>query len=91
MLPGPQDSSPRNRLALDWKPPVRAESRDAKRAGTRCNTNRKHGATPSCPFRRQHMWRVFAIFILALTAWAQQLHPILAVGSPAPNFELPGG
>jgi thiol-disulfide isomerase/thioredoxin len=36
------------------------------------------------------MWRVFAFFILALTASAQQAHPILALGSPAPNFELPG-
>ncbi len=24
------------------------------------------------------------------TAWAEQPHPILALGSPAPNFELPG-
>jgi peroxiredoxin len=36
------------------------------------------------------MWRVFALFILAVTASAQQTHPILALGSPAPNFELPG-
>ena len=36
------------------------------------------------------MWRVFALLILALTASAQPTHPILALGSPAPNFELPG-
>lgn len=36
------------------------------------------------------MWRVFAFLILALTASAQETHPILALGSPAPNFELPG-
>src|SRR5580704_1332497 len=36
------------------------------------------------------MWRVFAFLILTLTASAQQKHPILALGSPAPNFELPG-
>ncbi len=36
------------------------------------------------------MWRVFAFLILALTASAEQTHPILALGSPAPNFELPG-
>ncbi|HEY6371412.1 MAG TPA: redoxin domain-containing protein [Candidatus Sulfotelmatobacter sp.] len=36
------------------------------------------------------MWRVLAIFVLALTAWAQQPHPILALGSPAPDFRLPG-
>jgi peroxiredoxin len=36
------------------------------------------------------MWRVLAFFVLALTASAQQMHPILALGSPAPNFELPG-
>jgi peroxiredoxin len=28
--------------------------------------------------------------VLALTASAQEAHPILALGSPAPNFELPG-
>jgi peroxiredoxin len=36
------------------------------------------------------MSRTFAILFLTLTAWAQQPHPILAIGSPAPNFELPG-
>ena len=37
------------------------------------------------------MWKVLAIFILALTASAEAPpHPILALGSPAPNFELPG-
>jgi peroxiredoxin len=36
------------------------------------------------------MWRVFAMVVLALTASAQEAHPILALGSPAPNFELPG-
>ena len=28
--------------------------------------------------------------MLSLAAWAQQTHPILAIGSPAPDFELPG-
>jgi peroxiredoxin len=36
------------------------------------------------------MPRALAILLLTLTAWAQQPHPILAIGSPAPNFELPG-
>jgi peroxiredoxin len=36
------------------------------------------------------MWRVLAILVLALTAAAQEPHPILALGSSAPNFELPG-
>ena len=36
------------------------------------------------------MWRVFAFLILTLTVSAQQTHPVLALGSPAPNFELPG-
>jgi len=36
------------------------------------------------------MWKVFAFLILALTASVQETHPILALGSPAPNFELPG-
>jgi peroxiredoxin len=36
------------------------------------------------------MWRAVAFFVLALSAWAQEPHPILALGSPAPNFELPG-
>ena len=34
--------------------------------------------------------RVGAIAIISLAAWAQQAHPILAIGSLAPNFELPG-
>jgi peroxiredoxin len=38
------------------------------------------------------MWRVLLSLMLALTlsGWAQESHPILALGSPAPNFELPG-
>src|SRR5580658_1931197 len=36
------------------------------------------------------MWKLFAFATLALTTWAQEAHPILALGSPAPNFELPG-
>jgi hypothetical protein len=31
-----------------------------------------------------------AIVAISLAAWAQQSHPILAIGSPALNFELPG-
>jgi peroxiredoxin len=31
-----------------------------------------------------------AILTLSLAAWAQQTHPILAIGSSAPDFELPG-
>jgi len=37
-----------------------------------------------------NLWRLGAMAILSLAAWAQQAHPILAIGSPAPNFELPG-
>jgi peroxiredoxin len=37
-----------------------------------------------------NIWRVFGFLSLALSAWAQQSHPILALGSAAPNFELPG-
>src|SRR5580698_4655312 len=36
------------------------------------------------------MCRLFVLVLLALTTWAQEAHPILALGSPAPNFELPG-
>jgi len=36
------------------------------------------------------MPRTLAILLLTVTVWAQQPHPILAIGSPAPNFELPG-
>ena len=28
--------------------------------------------------------------MMSLTVYGQQAHPILALGSPAPNFELPG-
>jgi peroxiredoxin len=36
------------------------------------------------------MWKLLILFSLSLTLWAQESHPILALGSPAPNFELPG-
>ena len=36
------------------------------------------------------MWRVVLLLLASLTAWGQEAHPILALGSPAPNFELPG-
>jgi peroxiredoxin len=36
------------------------------------------------------MWRIFILLFLGLNVWAQESHPILALGSPAPNFELPG-
>jgi len=36
------------------------------------------------------MRRVLVLCVLAAAAWAQEAHPILAIGSPAPNFELPG-
>lgn len=36
------------------------------------------------------MWRVLLLCVVSVTAWAQESHPILAIGSPAPNFELPG-
>src|SRR5712692_9431642 len=39
---------------------------------------------------RTNMSRVLIFFMLALGAWAQETHPILALGSPAPHFELPG-
>lgn len=34
--------------------------------------------------------RLGVIVTISLAAWAQQTHPILAIGSIAPNFELPG-
>ena len=36
------------------------------------------------------MWRVCLFLLISLSAWTQDAHPILAVGSPAPDFELPG-
>src|SRR6202795_2706652 len=36
------------------------------------------------------MWRLIFSLLLAFTAWGQTTHPILAVGSPAPDFSLPG-
>src|SRR6266853_3620674 len=35
------------------------------------------------------MWRSIVVFLISLIAVAEE-HPILAVGSPAPNFSLPG-
>ncbi len=36
------------------------------------------------------MWRAFLFLLIASAAWGQTAHPILAVGSPAPDFALPG-
>ena len=37
------------------------------------------------------MWKLVAILLLGLgTVSAQQVHPVLALGSPAPDFSLPG-
>jgi peroxiredoxin len=36
------------------------------------------------------MWRVLLLLTLALPGWTQESHPILPLGSSAPNFELPG-
>ena len=38
----------------------------------------------------RNLWKVGVMLAFSLPAWAQQTHPILAIGSPAPNFELPG-
>jgi peroxiredoxin len=38
----------------------------------------------------RNLWTLGVVLVLSLAAWAQQAHPILAIGSPAPNFELPG-
>ena len=36
------------------------------------------------------LWRLGTIVALSMAAWAQPTHPILAIGSPAPDFALPG-
>ena len=36
------------------------------------------------------MWRILILVTFSLGVWAQESPPILAPGSPAPNFELPG-
>src|SRR5580698_3387030 len=36
------------------------------------------------------MLRFFILVLLSVSAWAQVSHPTLPLGSPAPNFELPG-
>ena len=33
---------------------------------------------------------MFLFFLISLNAWTQDAHPILALGSPAPDFTLPG-
>ena len=36
------------------------------------------------------MWRYLGLLAFALSGLAQQAHPILPLGSPAPDFSLPG-
>jgi peroxiredoxin len=38
----------------------------------------------------KQMWRALFFFLVAGAAWGQTAHPILAVGSAAPDFALPG-
>ncbi len=39
---------------------------------------------------RGYAWKLCAVLMLSVAAPGQQTHPVLAIGSPAPNFELPG-
>jgi peroxiredoxin len=36
------------------------------------------------------MWRAFLFLLLTSATWGQSSHPILPIGSPAPDFSLPG-
>jgi peroxiredoxin len=36
------------------------------------------------------MWRLICLFLLTFPAWGQNAHPILPLGSSAPDFSLPG-
>lgn len=36
------------------------------------------------------MWKVLVFLMISLCLWADESHPVLAPGSTAPNFELPG-
>lgn len=36
------------------------------------------------------MWRLVALLLLSFAAWADDVHPILPLGSPAPDFALRG-
>jgi peroxiredoxin len=38
----------------------------------------------------RQMWRFIMPLLLASSVWGQTSHPILAVGSTAPDFSLPG-
>ncbi|MFZ0734064.1 MAG: redoxin domain-containing protein [Candidatus Sulfotelmatobacter sp.] len=39
---------------------------------------------------RGYAWKLCAVLMLSVAAPGQRTHPVLAIGSPAPNFELPG-
>ncbi len=36
------------------------------------------------------MWRGILLLMMSCAVWAQEAHPILTLGSPAPDFALPG-
>ncbi len=36
------------------------------------------------------MWRLFALLLISIAAFADEPHATLAIGSPAPDFSLPG-
>ena len=36
------------------------------------------------------MWKVLVFLMISWCLWADEAHPVLPLGSAAPNFELPG-
>jgi peroxiredoxin len=36
------------------------------------------------------MWKLLLVLVVSLVASAQEIHPMLALGSAAPDFSLPG-
>jgi peroxiredoxin len=36
------------------------------------------------------VWKLLVVLLVSLSAWGDAAHPILALGSPAPDFSLPG-
>ncbi len=36
------------------------------------------------------MWKAMLVLVFAMVAMAEEPHPVLAIGSAAPNFVLPG-
>jgi peroxiredoxin len=50
----------------------------------------RRSIVPEAKGGAKEMWRLFLFLLITCVVWGQETHPILPLGSPAPDFALPG-